>query len=504
MKDFIKTDFLLREVRPDGSLGEPELMTIDRAAADWTMGRRGFLGLAAVGLAALGLTGRGAGAAESGKEARRSCSEGVSAFSGGLVDVIVAPNGAGCALVASKSEGHLYKLWKLPESAVLGRWEGEGLPVFTPDGALFIYPARDASIRLVDASTGKELAALKGHASKSIQLAVSPDGAVLASASTFEKTVRLWSLAERKPLALLAGHPGDLRWLAFTPDGRRLVSAGLGDTARVWNMPGGEAGAVVRGVFPGPNLALAPDSEHLVSVDAKGRILAWSLSTGLRITEVMKIPERYGDRCTLKGAGSAFAFSPDGKSMLVYGTERGEHAVLRAYPGGEVIAILELKGLGLHQMAFMSDGRIVIIEDAYPGTISYWKLNPPGSYGSTGGLGWFQKTGESPGDAKRFALSADGSFLITANESTLGMFGLPGGEFVTCLHDLDEMYYDRKFRVVEMKDERGRPFVRAVTESETVPAGSVCTCNVVMGKKRYSVSGSGRRTYRICTCVPVK
>lgn len=499
MKNMIKTDFLLREVRADGSLGEPELMGIDRAAEDWTMGRRGFLGLAALGLA-----GREARAGETDARAPQRCPDEIIAYHGDLVDMAISPDGGRLALTTAKSEGHFYKLWELPGGRLLGRYEGEGDALFSPDGRLFIYPARDASVRLVDVASGKELAALKGHAKKPLYLAVSSDGKMLASASGSEKTVRLWSLPEGKPVKVLTRHPGELRRLIFTPDGRRLVSAGLGDTARVWNMPGGEPGAVIRGIFPGMNLGTAPDNEHLVSIDARGRAMAWSLSTGKRAPEVLKTPKRHAERCVFEQAGSAFAFGPDGKTLLVYGTVKGGHAVLRAYPGGEVLGVLETKDASVKRISFLPDSTIMALEDVYPGRISYWKLNPPGSYGSMGGLGWFRRTGATKASAERYALAPDGSFMVTGRNQHLALMSVPGGELQYCFFDINELYYDRKFRVIEEKDREGRSLVRAITEKETLPAGSVCTCNTVAGKKTYSRGGSGRRTYRICTCVPVK
>ena len=57
----------------------------------------------------------------------------------------------------------------------------------------------------------------KGHTAPIVALAVSPDGATLASAS-WDRTVRLWPLAGGAP-RVLEGHQQNVNGVAFTPDG---------------------------------------------------------------------------------------------------------------------------------------------------------------------------------------------------------------------------------------------------------------------------------------------
>ena len=66
-------------------------------------------------------------------------------------------------------------------------------------------------------------------------MAFSPDGRVLASAST-DKTVHLWDVASRQPLATLTGHKDAVVSVAFSPDGRILASASRDKTVRLWDV----------------------------------------------------------------------------------------------------------------------------------------------------------------------------------------------------------------------------------------------------------------------------
>jgi cytochrome c len=108
----------------------------------------------------------------------------------------------------------------------------------------------------------------EGHTAPIVSLAVSPDGARLASAS-WDHTVRIWSLDDGSH-RVLEGHSQNVNGVVFTPDGRSLVSVGYDRELRVWPLGGGTPNIVALG-SPLNAVAVAPDGE-IVTAGAGGKL----------------------------------------------------------------------------------------------------------------------------------------------------------------------------------------------------------------------------------------
>ena len=110
---------------------------------------------------------------------------------------------------------------------------------------------------------------LDGHTAPVVALAVSPDGATLASAS-WDHTVRLWPLTGGAT-RVLEGHTQNVNGVAFMPNGRALVSAGYDLTVRIWPLAGNTTPTIVTLPIPLNTVAVAPDGE-IVAGGADGKV----------------------------------------------------------------------------------------------------------------------------------------------------------------------------------------------------------------------------------------
>ena len=100
-----------------------------------------------------------------------------------------------------------------------------------PDGQTLI--SADSAIRFWDVRTRRENALkLSPRAGGDVCIALSPDGRRLAAGAS-DGRITIWDVASHQEVATLEGHTEELTQLAFTPDGDHLVSASK-DQLRVW------------------------------------------------------------------------------------------------------------------------------------------------------------------------------------------------------------------------------------------------------------------------------
>jgi WD40 repeat protein/serine/threonine protein kinase/Tfp pilus assembly protein PilF len=148
---------------------------------------------------------------------------------------------------------------------------------WSPDGSR-IATGEEGVVRIWDASTGKELLVLRGHAPAHwiFSVAWSPDGTRLASGG-WDETVKVWDTSNGRELVTLRGHTGYVLVVGWTPDGKRLASASSDGTVRIWAPLAGQEVLSLAGFY----LAWSPDGARLATIGGpEGKIRIYDASVG--------------------------------------------------------------------------------------------------------------------------------------------------------------------------------------------------------------------------------
>jgi len=170
----------------------------------------------------------------------------------------------------------------LPSSEVHASWRREA---FAADASLLAYPVgqlEQTEVLVWDAASGDLLHRFGGFPEEVIQLAFSPDGRRLVSASV-DGTLRQWDLAtgHRTPWTFHVRHGDRVFAMAYSPDGKRIATGSRDRTLRLWDA---ESGASLR-VLIGhkseiSSVAFSPDGSRLASADVDGEVRVWSATSG--------------------------------------------------------------------------------------------------------------------------------------------------------------------------------------------------------------------------------
>ena len=248
---------------------------------------------------------------------------------------------------------------------------------FSPDGEqLLVGSIRGLTLWQVNPDL--EARRFIGHADQTWGLAVSPDGQTLIGGGALwlggsgrstqfdpegDNSLIQWDVETGEIIRRLEGHENGVVNLAISPDGRRLVSASWDETIGVWDLASGELLQRFSDL-PSNTIALSPDGQQVFSSDDGSDHVLWDLETG---TIIRTFGEPSPD-------GAAVAFSPDGEivagtipsGIALWDVETGEELLRRS--GFSFVWNLTFSPDG-SMLATTSDGGGITIIDTATGDI---------------------------------------------------------------------------------------------------------------------------------------
>jgi WD40 repeat protein len=232
-------------------------------------------------------------------------------------------------------------------------WLG-GLAV-VDDGKTLLTSATDKVIRLWDLQSGKLLAPLAVPHTRAKCIAVTADGKLLAvGTGAGTGTVVLRELPTGKIVKKLQADQNAGIWsVAISADGKWIASSGTDNKTLIWNVADGRVAKELKPQpFKAHSLAFSPDAKILCTGSGDGTLRLWNVANGQEIRRLASHQTGYErilfssrfnlmasvnydaapeiwDPSTgklvrrLEGfdAATAFAFSPDGRTVATGGTD---------------------------------------------------------------------------------------------------------------------------------------------------------------------------------------
>ncbi|MBL6931452.1 MAG: c-type cytochrome [Rhodospirillales bacterium] len=261
----------------------------------------------------------------------------------------------------------------------------------SPDGAQVLTASFDYSIRLWDFATQQNLKLLDAHTGPVNTAVFLPDGKSALSAGKDGAILR-WDLKTAKVIASFTGHGMHVMALALRPGGKTFASASWDGTVRLWSLQDGSQRALLKMSSDVNTLAFGLNGDVLFTGHKDGRVRLWVAETG----------EFIGDFVGHAMAITRLVVSYDGSRLLSAGIDGS----VRLWFPPDRNTMLTLKGHDgpVYSTAFTPDG-FRALSGGHDGIVNLWDL-------SSGRL--LRRIEAHEGPVWAVAFSPDGRFAISS------------------------------------------------------------------------------------------
>ncbi|RLI56332.1 MAG: hypothetical protein DRP09_06875 [Candidatus Thorarchaeota archaeon] len=180
--------------------------------------------------------------------------------------------------LSGQFEGHEFTIWSL---------------AMTSDGLTIISGGQDATIRLWDVGTGRELQKLTGHEGPVYGLAVMADNQRLVSIADKDLAVKIWSLDDYALISSLAPNSAHVKTVAVSPDQHYIVTGSADGIVRFWDV---DRGVLLRTLDAGHDvhsMIISPDGRYLLcgskvppASNESGVVTIWDFELGVQLKRI--------------------------------------------------------------------------------------------------------------------------------------------------------------------------------------------------------------------------
>jgi WD40 repeat protein len=242
---------------------------------------------------------------------------------------------------------------------------------FSPAGQLLASASDDGSILIWEADTYRPIgSALRGHVGHINALAFSPDGQTLASGGD-DGYVVFWNVATRQQIgSRLLAHTRAVNAVRFSPDGQLLASTSADSSLILWAVADHQAQQILLSPtadVPLNSVVFSKDGAYVLATDEQGQLLIWDVASGTLVRNPLNLH---------LVAAQGLALSPDGQ-LLASGGSEGDIVLwdMREFEtlGPQRWLILQDQLGAIPRLAFSPNGQR-LVSGSGDGTLIVWDV----------------------------------------------------------------------------------------------------------------------------------
>lgn len=191
--------------------------------------------------------------------------------------------------------------------------------VYSQDGEALLtasYAGHDLA-QIWDVKTGREIRRFEGHSERLWGAAFGPEEKVILTAAgkeanmdiSFDSTARVWDASTGRELMALRGHASYVHSATLSSDGKRILTSSRDATAKVWDAKTGRPLFQVTNIHPFLGASFSPDGSRMIAAlrgPHDNQVRIWNGNTG-RVTDRL-----VGHQQTI----NSVVYSPNGQWIL--------------------------------------------------------------------------------------------------------------------------------------------------------------------------------------------